>query len=87
MPMKAGELEGHLAKNSYISGYSFSQADVDEFNAVAEKPKTPNTLRWWKHISALIGSSAPTTASSKKAAAAPAAAKKPAAKAAAEEGK
>lgn len=56
--MKADELEGHLAINSYIYGSSFSQADIDEISAIAKMPKTKNTIRWFKHISFLINSGA-----------------------------
>ena len=55
MSMTAAALESHLSLNSYISGYAFSQADVDEFNALAGKPLAPHTARWARHIAFLIG--------------------------------
>ena len=55
MSITAAALESHLSMNSYISGYAFSQADVDEFNALTGKTLAPNTARWARHIAFLIG--------------------------------
>ena len=83
MPMNAAALESHLSKNSYISGYAYSQADADEFAALAGKPSTPHSARWYRHIQFLTGNAvaAPAAKPAAKAAA------KPAAKAADDVGK
>jgi len=47
-----GELNKHLADQSYIEGYTPSSADFETFNAIKTAPSSSNqhVARWWKHI-------------------------------------
>ena len=53
------DLDSHLAEQSYIVGFSPSQADLEVIKYLKEKPKTetPHVLRWYNHIQS-FGSSA-----------------------------
>jgi len=50
-PKGQGKLNGHLGKQSYISGHTPSQDDVRVFTAVKEAPnKFPHLKRWYNHV-------------------------------------
>ena len=46
------DLDSYLGDQSYIIGFSPSQADLEVIKLITEKPKadTPNVLRWYNHI-------------------------------------
>jgi len=84
-PKGLQELNNFLADNSYISGYTPSQADVSVWNAFNGKAPTgnaPHAQRWYRHIasftqqerSAWGGQALPQVAGGKPTVAAPAAA-------------
>lgn len=53
MSVDLSKLEVHLAKRSYVEGYTPSQADVHVFTSLASSPDSsshPNIARWYKHI-------------------------------------
>ncbi|XP_055699846.1 probable elongation factor 1-beta [Phlebotomus papatasi] len=51
-PKGLGELNKHLAANSYIDGYTPSKADLSVFEAVGSNPgeKFVHVQRWYRHI-------------------------------------
>ncbi|XP_055693994.1 probable elongation factor 1-beta [Lutzomyia longipalpis] len=51
-PKGLGELNKHLAANSYIEGYTPSKADLSVFEAVGKNPgeKFVHVQRWYRHI-------------------------------------
>uniref|UniRef100_A0A6B2EGG0 Putative elongation factor 1-beta n=1 Tax=Phlebotomus kandelakii TaxID=1109342 RepID=A0A6B2EGG0_9DIPT len=51
-PKGLGELNKHLAINSYVDGYSPSKADLSVFEAVGSNPgeKFVHVQRWYRHI-------------------------------------
>ncbi|KAJ7699323.1 hypothetical protein B0H17DRAFT_1049442 [Mycena rosella] len=53
MAVNIAALNAHLAKASYISGYTPSQADVVVFKAISSAPSAetaPHVARWYTHI-------------------------------------
>eukprot|EP00270_Netrium_digitus_P014924 TRINITY_DN5154_c0_g3_i1.p1 TRINITY_DN5154_c0_g3~~TRINITY_DN5154_c0_g3_i1.p1 ORF type:complete len:264 (+),score=105.13 TRINITY_DN5154_c0_g3_i1:50-793(+) len=56
------ELNSFLLTRSYISGYSASRDDLAVYSALASAPSAAeyvNAARWYKHITALLGSNFP----------------------------
>mmetsp|Transcript_5350 Transcript_5350/g.6855 ORF Transcript_5350/g.6855 Transcript_5350/m.6855 type:complete len:241 (+) Transcript_5350:26-748(+) len=79
------ELNSFMADKSYISGYSFSSADVEVFSkfTLPDKTSCPHAYRWYIHVAALTGVKCLALLNAASSAAPPVPAAKPAAKEAA----
>jgi len=58
-PADEAAADAMLKATSYVTMHQPSIDDFMAFNAMAAKPSAPNTLRWYKHITALVAARFP----------------------------